>query len=159
MLIIYLEIELNLHKSHYVIFPYSTSKFGWDILQIALILLISIIVPFNLSFGVQTGFIEIFVIIEILVFLDLVINANCGFFEKGMLIMQRKLIIIRYLKSWFLIDFLSSLPAYSLFYIFMGKHIYLPADELLTLYSEDKTLRSLSKPHYGKLTLGLFLLF
>lgn len=40
----------------------------------------------------------------------LVINFNAGFYEKGVLVMQRKSIVINYLKTWFILDFLASFP-------------------------------------------------
>jgi len=51
--------------------------------------------------------------------------------------MQRNLIIIRYLKSWFFIDFLTSIPAYSLFYIHMNENVYLTVNDLLTYHTQS----------------------
>jgi hypothetical protein len=41
---------------------------------------------------------------------DILINFNCGYYKKGVLIMERKLIMINYLKTWFILDLMASLP-------------------------------------------------
>lgn len=42
--------------------------------------------------------------------LFIVINLYTGYYKKGALIMKRRHIMCRYLKTWFIIDFLSAVP-------------------------------------------------
>lgn len=51
------------------------------------------------------------VITDVLFWIDLLINMFSGYYdEEGKLIMQRKIVIMRYLKSWFFWDLLSCIP-------------------------------------------------
>ena len=40
----------------------------------------------------------------------MLLSMNTGYYSNGVLIMNRKAIIIAYLKSWFILDFLSTFP-------------------------------------------------
>jgi len=42
--------------------------------------------------------------------LDIFINFNTGYYDKGLLVMERKRIAINYLKGWFWIDLIASFP-------------------------------------------------
>ena len=42
--------------------------------------------------------------------LDTILNFNTGYYDKGVLIMKRKQIILTYLKTWFILDFFAVLP-------------------------------------------------
>jgi len=44
---------------------------------------------------------------------DIVFAFNTGYYKNGVLILNRKLIIIDYVKQWFLMDLISTFP-YSL---------------------------------------------
>lgn len=41
---------------------------------------------------------------------DIVLNFNLSYYERGDLIVERKLIAINYLKLWFWIDFVAVFP-------------------------------------------------
>lgn len=119
-------IEQNLHRSNYILLPHSTFKFSWDIVQLFIIVYIAFIVPFNFSFGLTDEVppvLDIFA--EILLILDIIIQMNCGFQTKGMLIMSRSKIIFNYIQSWFIADFLSALPITIFFYILIGDDIHM----------------------------------
>jgi hypothetical protein len=49
-------------------------------------------------------FIDIFFIVDVLV------NLYTGYYKKGTLIMKRRHIMCRYLKTWFIVDFIASFP-------------------------------------------------
>ena len=49
-------------------------------------------------------------IIDVFFLLDILINFNTGYYKKGVLIMNRKDIIVNYLKTWFILDLLASFP-------------------------------------------------
>lgn len=40
----------------------------------------------------------------------IVINLYTGYYKKGALIMKRRHIMCRYLKTWFVVDFISAIP-------------------------------------------------
>ena len=51
-------------------------------------------------------------------------NFNTGFYEKGALVMQRKHIVINYLKTWFMIDLLASFPYSWIVNLSQGRGIF-----------------------------------
>lgn len=137
----YVVIESNLQRSSYIIPPYSTFKFAWDILQIIMILFIGVLVPFNIAFGLGSFPIVLLALVEANFIIDILVSMNCGYQTKGMLIMMRKHIMIRYLKSWFISDFLSAIPVFTLFYLSLGDNIYLTADALITYHTGKVGIR------------------
>lgn len=42
--------------------------------------------------------------------IDILLTFNSGFYKNGMLIMNRLIITLTYLKTWFLLDVLSTFP-------------------------------------------------
>lgn len=67
--------------------------------------------------------------------MDIIVTFNTGFYKKGYLVMKRKEIIKNYLKTWFLIDLVSSFP-YS--WIFNEDTISLEEDALVNKTSVKK---------------------
>lgn len=53
-------------------------------------------------------FIETF--IDIWFLLEILLNFLTGYYEKGHLVMQKKKIAINYIKTWFFLDLISSIP-------------------------------------------------
>lgn len=89
------------------------------------------VVPFNFAFGLHDNvpfFVD--VCLEIILIIDIFITINCGFYTKGMLIMQRRQIVVRYFKTWLILDILSAIPVYSIFSSSFGENIHEPVDEL-----------------------------
>ena len=50
------------------------------------------------------------VVIDVMFMTDILMNFNTGFYEKGILFMRRDQIAKTYLKQWFWVDLISSLP-------------------------------------------------
>lgn len=92
----------------------------------------AILIPYNISFGVYDT-IPNFIIftIDFILLADIFISMNSGYQTKGMLVMQRHKIVLRYLKSWFIPDFLASCPIFLFFYLAIGDDIYEPFDNLI----------------------------
>lgn len=95
-----------------VINPDHTFKSLWDAIGFLFIMYQAMIVPFRISFEVDsTGFLGyVETGMDIYFMMDLFISFNTGYDVKGLLIMKRKLIILNYLKSWFVLDLLASFP-------------------------------------------------
>jgi hypothetical protein len=72
----------------------------------------AIVIPFRLCFDEDAtgalGTLED--IMDISFMLDIIVTFNTGFYKKGYLVMKRKEIVKNYLKTWFLIDLVSSFP-------------------------------------------------
>ncbi len=99
-------------RSKYTIFPESSKKTAWDCVGFIFIVIQSIAIPFNISFSIKPEgallafdtIIDVFFILDIskifVIYYILVLNFNSGFFRKGVLVMNRKEIILNYLKTW-----------------------------------------------------------
>ncbi len=99
-------------KSKFTIFPESSIKTAWDCIGFVFIVSQSILIPFNLCFGVSSegGAVVFDTIIDVFFICDILINFNTGFYRKGVVVMKRKDIMINYLKGWFWLDLVASFP-------------------------------------------------
>lgn len=50
------------------------------------------------------------VIIDCFFILDMLVTFNAGYYEQGGLVLKRRMIVLNYLKGWFLIDLIASFP-------------------------------------------------
>lgn len=95
-----------------LLYPDSNLRSFIDGVSFLLMLVISVYIPFIISFAVDTSgpfdYFELF--IDIWFMLEIFLNFFTGFYEKGILIMDRKLIFLFYIHGWFWIDLLSSAP-------------------------------------------------
>ena len=75
-------------------------------------MLISLYIPFTIAFDIETAlefkYCECF--FDIWFLLELILNFLTGYYEKGVLIMDMKLIAINYCKGYFALDIISSIP-------------------------------------------------
>ena len=93
--------------------PDSKFKLFWDTIMVFLLIYTATLLPYRMCFSdLQTYFWQQFDIsIDFVFFLDVLINFNSVIYSKNeVLIFNRWIIAKEYLKSWFIIDFLSCLP-------------------------------------------------
>ena len=97
---------------------YPNDKFKilfWDIIISLCLLLTCIFIPFNMAFSEDLESViwynVILYIMDVLFLIDIFINFNSAYvIEEVHLVTIRKKIMINYIKSWFLIDFLAVIP-------------------------------------------------
>lgn len=103
-------------NSKYIFYPESNFIISWEILFLFLCLHQAVEIPYRVCFTVITvgiwGIADI--IIDLLFIIDVLLNFNVAYYSTGVLILDRKLIAMNYLKSWFALDLVSSIP-YALF--------------------------------------------
>lgn len=100
-------------KEKGIITPESMIRTVVDLISFFLIMAISIYIPFIFAFEIDTnsGLILYFeFILDIWFMLELLLNFFTAYYEKGVLITDRKKIVKRYLKTWFMVDLCSSVP-------------------------------------------------
>lgn len=99
-------------KASYIIMPNSTFKTVWNILIIISSLYIAIIMPFVICFKITfDSMFEIDMTIDCLFIIDIFLSFFSAYTDKsGKTVTSHKKIAVSYLKSWFFIDLLSSLP-------------------------------------------------
>ncbi len=101
-----------------VLNPKAPRKLAWDLFIAALILYSVLIVPFKLGFDVEDepgGFLDVLdIVVDIFFGIDVIACFNQAFEygDDSVLITNRIEIAKHYLKGWFGIDFMSTLPVY-----------------------------------------------
>ncbi|EKX48845.1 hypothetical protein GUITHDRAFT_105469 [Guillardia theta CCMP2712] len=111
------------HRSQrFLLYPDSSLLISWQVVSIILIVWTIFEVPFTLVF-VRNGqnsdqswctwdwIMVINLVVDICFMLDVVVNFNTSYLDsEAFLVKNRMDIAMHYLKSWFLLDFLTSLP-------------------------------------------------
>ncbi|MCZ8343937.1 MAG: ion transporter [Leptospira sp.] len=95
-----------------MIHPNSPGKRIWDLLLIICITYFAIEVPLRLVFQYRKD-IGISIserICQIIFMIDVIINFNTAIYQNRILIQKRSIVSKHYLKTWFLVDFLSAFP-------------------------------------------------
>lgn len=92
--------------------PENYSRFAWEIFIMVFLILLGIMLPYISAFEPNNEVLSDSVDnISIVVFsIDIFVNFNTGFYEKGVLILDRVKIFKNYLSFWFWVDFLSTIP-------------------------------------------------
>ncbi|OMJ81193.1 hypothetical protein SteCoe_18369 [Stentor coeruleus] len=93
-------------------FPDSKFKAFWNALMIFLTLYIATVLPYQLSFVVYNeNWLYLDGIIDCFFLSDILITFNSAYADMtGKIITSRTTIVKKYIKSWFFIDFISSIP-------------------------------------------------
>lgn len=93
-----------------VVDPAGIGKWRWDAIMSVLILYSAIVIPYKICFEVgSSGFSSVLdFVVDALFVLDLAVNFRTAFVEDdGDLVVDSKRIAHHYLRTWFLVDFLS----------------------------------------------------
>ena len=101
--------DLRLERPKWVLDPDSTTKLVLDNIVLACIATITILTPLEIAFDMHFwgGFEILFNVVFVM---DIVVSFNCAYHAHGQIIYDRKRIAIRYLKTWFIVDVLSTFP-------------------------------------------------
>ena len=95
----------------WIILPDNPYKKIWDLFIAFIILYSAIVTPYEIAFLDNTNISWFDILIDIVLAIDVVLNFFTAYTDsEENLIRNHKKIIIRYLKSWFIIDFISILP-------------------------------------------------
>lgn len=95
-----------------MIYPDSPWRAVWDVSLFLTIIYQAIIMPMRIAFEFKSNDFLFYldIVIDCMFLFDILLNFNTGFYHKGELIMKREHIVRDYLKNWFLIDLVSSMP-------------------------------------------------
>lgn len=98
-----------------LVHPLSTFMRRWDMLTMWLLLYTAIWTPFEVAFVEEKRLSAMYfvnMVINLAFFTDMILNFNLMYFDEKLLkmISDRKLIAKRYLRGFFIIDFISILP-------------------------------------------------
>ncbi|KAK7886038.1 hypothetical protein WMY93_025659 [Mugilogobius chulae] len=99
----------------WIIHPYSDFRFYWDLLMLLLMMGNLIVLPVGITFFRDENtpsWIIFNVVSDTLFMVDLVLNFRTGIVKEDNteILLDPRAIRLNYLKSWFLVDFVSSIP-------------------------------------------------
>jgi len=104
-------------KKHRMILPSSPMRMGWDIYVMVLIIYVAFVTPFVTAFeivsefGGDDAYSIVSSMIDMTFLCDLVINFRTAIVDPdGTYIVSAKAVAGRYLRGWFAVDFLSTIP-------------------------------------------------
>ncbi|XP_056335949.1 potassium/sodium hyperpolarization-activated cyclic nucleotide-gated channel 1 [Danio aesculapii] len=106
----------------WIIHPYSDFRFYWDLVMLCLMMGNLVILPWGITFFEDQNtlpWITFNVASDTLFLADLVFNFRTGIMEgdNSQIILDPQIISRRYLRGWFLVDFISSIPVDYIFLI------------------------------------------
>lgn len=93
--------------------PTSNFKLLWNLMMFALIIFIAVVVPYRIPFEDETSdsWFIIDTIMDAIFLTDIVLTFITAYEdENGILVIDKAKIASNYLKAWFTIDFISSIP-------------------------------------------------
>ncbi|XP_042161064.1 potassium/sodium hyperpolarization-activated cyclic nucleotide-gated channel 3-like [Oncorhynchus tshawytscha] len=110
-----MEQERLKSAGEWIIHPYSDFRFYWDLIMLCLMMGNLIILPVGITFFKDENtppWIIFNVVSDTLFLVDLVLNFRTGIVKEDSteILLDPKAIRQRYLKSWFAVDFVSSIP-------------------------------------------------
>nr|XP_034188046.1 potassium/sodium hyperpolarization-activated cyclic nucleotide-gated channel 2 isoform X2 [Osmia lignaria] len=109
---------------HWVIHPCSSFRFYWDLCMLLLLVANLIILPVAISFfndDLSTRWIAFNCLSDTIFLIDIVVNFRTGIMQQDnaeQVILDPKLIAKNYLRTWFFLDLISSIPLDYIFLIF-----------------------------------------
>ena len=95
-----------------MISPECTFKKTWNILIFILLIYTAVLTPIRISFKDESAYwLYLELTTDILFMSDIVVNFLSAYSDKnGVIVFTKRKISKNYLKSWFIIDFVSSFP-------------------------------------------------
>jgi len=100
-----------------MIHPESKARHCWDTVLVLLLMYIAIMTPFLSAFGEDFDSKRLEVVEAVVGYafiVDILINFRTGFYDCRDIIMEPKAVALHYLKGWFIVDLVSSLPLQNL---------------------------------------------
>jgi len=120
--------------------PNGNFRFIWDLIVMFTVLADMIVLPLQISFGVfDTSNTFNYFCLAIFT-MDIFFNFHTAYFKRGNLITSHSKIAKRYLKTWFIIDFLAAFP----FFVF-GGNMNVNSDNLVGSHQQILTAIRLVK--------------
>lgn len=103
----------------YTINPNATYKLIWDAIVSIIVIYSIIMVPLQLSFSVaiEGGFHVVDWIIDVLFMIDIIVNFFTAYNDNRGTVYNNCMIVKHYLKTWFVIDLVSTIPFDKIFCI------------------------------------------
>lgn len=112
---------------HWIIHPCSNFRFYWDLVMLILLIANVIVLPVAISFFNDNlnhlGLLIFNLVSDSMFLLDIAVNFRTGVLQNDYvdeIILEPKQIAKHYIRTWFFIDFLSSIPLDYIFLLYRG---------------------------------------
>ncbi|XP_074659485.1 potassium/sodium hyperpolarization-activated cyclic nucleotide-gated channel 4-like [Tubulanus polymorphus] len=114
--------------NRFVIHPFSKFRWYWEMLLVVVLAVDLIILPIQIAFyndGPSKEWDGIMLFFDVVFMVDIVINFRTGVMTEtsSEVILNSKALAIHYLKTWFFIDLVSSVPFDKLYELFSGQSL------------------------------------
>ena len=107
-------VEKRLQPGGYtMLHPASKFRLLWDIQMLVYVVYVSLLFPYYMGFNTEAkGGVAIFeLMIDYLFMVDLVLNFRTGYIDRnGIVVLDGRRVFLHYLRTWFVLDFVSSAP-------------------------------------------------
>ncbi|XP_053211837.1 potassium/sodium hyperpolarization-activated cyclic nucleotide-gated channel 2-like isoform X2 [Panonychus citri] len=135
-------------SGHWIIHPCSNFRFYWDLCMLLLLVANLIVLPVAISFfndDLSTRWIAFNCLSDTIFILDIVVNFRTGIMNPDLpeqVILDPKQIARQYIRSWFFLDLISSIPLDYIFLIFNQEYSFhlLQAGRALRIFRFAKML-------------------
>ena len=114
-----------------MLFHFGLARLIWDWIILFLVAYLSFMIPFNVAFKLYDGFkwLVVDIAVELMFIADIVVNFRTTYIDKksGRIISQQKQIALNYLKGWFALDLLATIPFELLYFVddsWVSKNIF-----------------------------------
>ena len=100
------------HMGSCLIMPGSRFRMCWDMISIVLLLYISIMTPFYVAYldQIPATITNLETLISVLFVADIILNFFTPYLSHNILVFSHKQIAINYLRTWFMLDIIASIP-------------------------------------------------
>ncbi|TMW62687.1 hypothetical protein Poli38472_005305 [Pythium oligandrum] len=98
--------------SRFMIHPNSKFRRIWDVLTALGVLYVCVKVPLAIGYNYidWSSFSVLDTLVDVYFIVDMVVTMRTGIFSNGAVVMDSKVVLRRYLRSWFIIDVISNFP-------------------------------------------------
>ncbi|XP_015791289.1 potassium/sodium hyperpolarization-activated cyclic nucleotide-gated channel 2 isoform X2 [Tetranychus urticae] len=135
-------------SGHWIIHPCSNFRFYWDLCMLLLLVANLIVLPVAISFfndDLSTRWIAFNCLSDTIFILDIIVNFRTGIMNPDLpeqVILDPKQIARQYIRSWFFLDLISSIPLDYIFLIFNQEYSFhlLQAGRALRIFRFAKML-------------------
>lgn len=101
--------ELATPSGWWIVHPNTPMRLRWDLIGVVLIMVEAFLVPLDLGFDISAS-VGWFWLTTAYFFFDLCSQFTTGYYHHGCLVMRQSAIISNYLKGFFLVDVMATLP-------------------------------------------------
>jgi len=110
-----MEISILQHETFIFVFhPYEPVRLGWDAIVMIIMIYCIVQIPYRICFEMDEAanntWSKVDLTADIFFMIDICLQFNTGYINKSQFICSRRKIAMKYIKSWFIIDVITSIP-------------------------------------------------